>query len=141
MKYPIAKIRREGVKALSKYLMYDTKTKEKKIMDRKEIGEDIEQIRGFSNNVNGPFLINYYTNLGYIGEEKPDKDIKYYSLIKQIFFPNNIYYKAIDRTGEQHLIVKEDLIEMIEQGHQIAGAMIVNEILKISSEVEYEYGK
>lgn len=124
-----------------KYLMYDDETTEQRIMTKKEIEENKENIKGFTFNGNGARKKGLYSNLGIIGKEPEDPNIKYYTVISKIIDVTSTEYLLIKLTGEAIRLQESKVIRLIEEGHQIAGARVNNGKLKVSSdtkEVKYK---
>lgn len=167
MKYPVAKIKRDRevgkkVKSVNKYLMYDDETKELEIMSDKDLLASHIEIKGFKFGANGPYVLAYYNNLGFIGEEEENKDgVNYFTVIKQIYYKDKTSFELVNKEGKLLEVDREQLIGMIKQGHQIAGVQLVirekqyndllnkgwtdeearmkTDILKVSSEMECKY--
>ena len=142
MLYPIAIVEefRKSQRHI-KYLMYDDETTEQRIMTKKEIEENKENIKGFTFNGSGARLKGIYSNLGRIGEEPVDPNIKYYTVISKIIDVTSTEYLLIKLTGEAIRLQESKVISLIEEGHQIAGARVNNGKLKVSSdtkEVKYK---
>ena len=136
MKYPIGKYDLD--KKRRKYLLYDKQTKQTSIMSAKEILNSTEDIRGF--NTKGS-LRGYYSNIGRIGKEQHNNSIKYYSAIQENVYLDRVTYTVVDRDAIEYELEKKQLVEMIEQGHQIAGTRIVGGVFKVTSLIDTVHKK
>jgi len=106
------------------YLMYNKKTGERVKMTPTEIKENIKHVRGFTLNATGLRLRGAYKNLGCIGKEPDDPNIKYYTAIWKIVETDVTYIVLIKREGDTFKLEKSKLIELISKGHQVAGARV-----------------
>jgi len=135
MKYPIGIVEEfKGKNRYEKFVLYDDETTEQTIMTKKEIRANKENVGGFTFNESVVRLKGLYSNLGCLGKEPADPNVKYYTVISKIINVTSKEYLLIRLSGEAIRLEENKLISLIEEGHQVAGARIYNGKLNVSSD-------